>query len=73
MARGLDGDRSALDAGSSVLDLLRRCRFSWLQLLALHSFRYVRWSASLLALLFLIIVATVNLPNLSKHAHERVF
>jgi uncharacterized membrane protein len=37
------------------------------------AWRYVRWSASLLALLFLIIVATIDLPNLSKHAHERVF
>ena len=37
------------------------------------AWRYVRWSASLLALLFLIIVATIDLPNLSKHAHERLF
>ncbi len=37
------------------------------------AWRYVRWSASLLALLFLIIVATVDLPNLPKHAHERLF
>jgi uncharacterized membrane protein len=37
------------------------------------AWRYVRSSASLLALLFLIIVATVDLPNLSKHAHQRVF
>jgi uncharacterized membrane protein len=35
--------------------------------------RYVRWSASLLALLFLIIVATIDLPNLPKHTHERLF
>src|SRR5580698_4073786 len=35
--------------------------------------RYVRWSASLLALLFLIIVATIDLPNLPKHIHERLF
>src|SRR6202167_5249380 len=34
---------------------------------------YVRWSASLLALLFLIIVATIDLPNLSAHVHERLF
>jgi uncharacterized membrane protein len=37
------------------------------------AWRYVRWSASLLALLFLIIVATVDLPNLPKHVHERLF
>jgi hypothetical protein len=35
--------------------------------------RYVRWSAPLLALLFLIIVATIDLPNLSAHVHERLF
>src|SRR5580692_4701296 len=35
--------------------------------------RYVRWSASLLALLFLIIVATIDLPNLPEHIHERLF
>jgi uncharacterized membrane protein len=35
--------------------------------------RCVRWSALLLALLFLIIVATVDLPNLPKHIHERLF
>jgi uncharacterized membrane protein len=37
------------------------------------AWRYVRWSASLLALFFLIIVATVDLPNLPKHIHERLF
>jgi uncharacterized membrane protein len=37
------------------------------------AWRYVRWSASLLALLFLIIVATIHLPNLLKHVHERLF
>jgi uncharacterized membrane protein len=37
------------------------------------AWRCVRWSASLLALLFLIIVATVDLPNLPKHVHERLF
>jgi len=36
------------------------------------AWRYVRSSAFLLALLFLFIVATVDLPNLSKHAHQRV-
>ncbi len=35
--------------------------------------RYVRWSAALLALLFLIIVATVDLPNLPANAHQRLF
>jgi len=37
------------------------------------AWRYVRWSATLLALLFLIIVATIDLPNLPKNAHERLF
>ncbi len=37
------------------------------------AWRYVPLSASFLALLFLIIVATVDLPNLPKHAHERLF
>ncbi len=37
------------------------------------AWRYVRWSASLLALLFLIIVATIDLPGLPKHLHERLF
>jgi uncharacterized membrane protein len=37
------------------------------------AWRYVRWSASLLALLFLIIVATVDLPSLQQHVHERLF
>ncbi len=37
------------------------------------AWRYVRWSASLLALLFLIIVATIDLPNLPKQIHERLF
>jgi uncharacterized membrane protein len=35
--------------------------------------RYVRWSASLLALFFLIIVATIDLPNLPEQVHERLF
>lgn len=35
--------------------------------------RYVRWSAALLALLFLIIVATIDLPNLQKGMHDRIF
>jgi uncharacterized membrane protein len=37
------------------------------------AWRYVRWSASLLALLFFIIVATIDLPNLPQHTHERLF
>ena len=37
------------------------------------AWRYVRWSALLLALLFLIIVATVDLRSLPKHLHERLF
>jgi uncharacterized membrane protein len=37
------------------------------------AWRHVRWSAFLLALLFLIIVATIDLPNLPKHVHERLF
>jgi uncharacterized membrane protein len=41
--------------------------------ISLIAWRYVRWSASLLALLFLIIVATIDLPNLPQHTHERLF
>ena len=37
------------------------------------AWRCVRWSATLLALLFLIIVATLDLPNIPTHAHERLF
>jgi uncharacterized membrane protein len=37
------------------------------------AWRWVRWSAALLALLFLIIVATIDLPGLSKNLHERLF
>jgi uncharacterized membrane protein len=37
------------------------------------AWRCVRWSASLLALLFLIIVATIHLPNLLGHIHQRLF
>lgn len=37
------------------------------------AWRYVRWSASLLALFFLIIVVTMDLPNLPKEVHERLF
>jgi uncharacterized membrane protein len=33
----------------------------------------VRWSAPLLALLFLIIVAAIDLPSLPQHLHERLF
>jgi uncharacterized membrane protein len=35
--------------------------------------RYVRWSATLLALFFLIIVVTVDLPILPSRIHERLF
>jgi uncharacterized membrane protein len=37
------------------------------------TWRHVRWSATLLALLFLIIVATIDLPILPMHARERLF
>jgi uncharacterized membrane protein len=37
------------------------------------AWRQVRWSAPLLALLFLIIVATIDLPNLPSHLQERLF
>jgi len=40
---------------------------------SLIAWRCVRWSASLLAVLFLIIVATVDLPNLPQSLHERMF
>ncbi len=35
--------------------------------------RGVRWSAVLLAVFFLLIVATVDLPNLQKGLHDRIF
>ena len=35
--------------------------------------RYVRWSAAVAALLFLIIVVTIDLPNLPAHLGERLF
>ena len=34
--------------------------------------RYIRWSASLLALLFLIFVATMDLPGLLQEPHNRI-
>jgi len=37
------------------------------------AWRYVRWSATLLALLFLIIIITIDVPNLPRHLHERLF
>jgi uncharacterized membrane protein len=37
------------------------------------AWRHVRWSAMLLALLFLIIVATIDLPGLPRLWHERLF
>jgi len=41
--------------------------------LSFMAFRCVRWSAALLALLFLIIVATVDLPGLPANLHDRIF
>ena len=41
--------------------------------ISLIAWRYVRWSAALLALALLIIVATIDLPNLPRHVHERLF
>jgi len=41
--------------------------------LSFIAWRCVRWSASLLALLFLIIVVTIDLPGLPKEMHERLF
>lgn len=41
--------------------------------ISLIAWRYVRWSAALLALALLIIVATIDLPNLPRHLHERLF
>jgi uncharacterized membrane protein len=35
--------------------------------------KHVRWSALLLAVLFLIFVVTIDLPNLPAHVHERLF
>jgi uncharacterized membrane protein len=37
------------------------------------AWRHVRWSAALLALLFLIIVVTIDLPNVPSRMHERLF
>ncbi len=37
------------------------------------AWRHVRWAAALLALLFLIIVATIDLPKVRTHLHERLF
>ena len=37
------------------------------------AWRQVRWSAALTALLLLIIVITISLPNLPKEAHDRFF
>ncbi len=37
------------------------------------AWRLVHWSAALLALAFLIIVATIDLPNLPAHVNERLF
>ena len=40
---------------------------------SLIAWRCVRWSGVLLALLFLIIVVTIDLPTLPQHAHERLY
>jgi len=37
------------------------------------AWRCVRWAAALLALLFLIIVATIDLPKMAAEAHDRLF
>jgi uncharacterized membrane protein len=37
------------------------------------AWRYVRWSATLFALLMLIFVATIHFPNLLAHPHQRLF
>ena len=37
------------------------------------AWRLVRWSAPLVALMFLLIVATIDLPNLPSHIGERLF
>lgn len=37
------------------------------------AWRYVHWSAPLLALFFLIVVATLDLPNVSAGMHDRFF
>ena len=36
------------------------------------AWRHVEWSAPLLAMLFLLIVATISLPMLPRHVHERL-
>ena len=40
---------------------------------SLVAWRHVRWSAALLALLFLIIVATIDLPNFPRNVQARLF
>lgn len=41
--------------------------------ISLIAWRQVRWAASGTAALMLIIVATIDLPNLPKQAHDRIF
>jgi uncharacterized membrane protein len=41
--------------------------------ISLIVWRHVRWSAALVALLFLVIVATIDLPNLPRNVHQRLF
>jgi uncharacterized membrane protein len=48
--------------------------FAWLAAaISFIAWRHVRWSATLVALLMLIIVVTIDLPNLPKQMHERLF
>jgi uncharacterized membrane protein YphA (DoxX/SURF4 family) len=35
--------------------------------------KYLRWSATLLAIMFFLFVAMIHLPNLVAHSHERLF
>ena len=48
-------------------------RRGWLPPLASCLARGLRWSAALLALAFLIIVATIDLPDLPAHLGKRLF
>lgn len=41
--------------------------------ISLVAWRQVRWSATLVALLMVIIVVTIDLPNLPKQVHQRLF
>jgi uncharacterized membrane protein len=37
------------------------------------AWRYVRWSAALLAVFFLLVVVLIDLPHLPRHSHDRLF